>query len=494
MDDSKSIEISVKDLFQLYLSKLWLIGIAVVIGTGSAFGFTKLFVPLKYSSHISMYVQSYTGVSNGNENYNDISKSKQLINTYVQVLKDDAVMESIAESLLNEFDESIIYENFSMKDGEITSTSLKSVISITTVEDTSAVNISATTQNAELSAAICNELCRQANNFTTKAIGVGEIKSIDTAKVYPDPVSPNILKNTVIGAVVAFFIAAVLIFLVYILDNTVKSAESLSREYEKAVVGEINEISEPNNKKNDSNINEYITLLNKDVPFQIVESYKSMRTNIMFTLSTMDKKIFTISSANPGEGKSTTAANIAITFSQNGQKVLLIDADMRKPIQHKIFSIKNHIGLSSVLSKMKKVQECIQKTEVKNLSILPSGPIPPNPSELLASDQAETILSELSYKYDLIIIDTPPINMVSDALNLSQSVAGILTVVRYGCTAADDLKNAVGRIELAKMELLGFILNYIKTKHDGTYYSHYKKYGYGYEYGYGKSEKKNDDD
>ncbi len=494
MDDSKSIEISVKDLFQLYLSKLWLIGIAVVIGTGSAFGFTKLFVPLKYSSHISMYVQSYTGVSNGNENYNDISKSKQLINTYVQVLKDDAVMESIAESLLNEFDESIIYENFSMKDGEITSTSLKSVISITTVEDTSAVNISATTQNAELSAAICNELCRQANNFTTKAIGVGEIKSIDTAKVYPDPVSPNILKNTVIGAVVAFFIAAVLIFLIYILDNTVKSAESLSREYEKAVVGEINEISEPNNKKNDSNINEYITLLNKDVPFQIVESYKSMRTNIMFTLSTMDKKIFTISSANPGEGKSTTAANIAITFSQNGQKVLLIDADMRKPVQHKIFSIKNHIGLSSVLSKMKKVQECIQKTEVKNLSILPSGPIPPNPSELLASDQAETILSELSYKYDLIIIDTPPINMVSDALNLSQSVAGILTVVRYGCTAADDLKNAVGRIELAKMELLGFILNYIKTKHDGTYYSHYKKYGYGYEYGYGKSEKKNDDD
>lgn len=494
MDDSKSIEISVKDLFQLYLSKLWLIGIAVVIGTGSAFGFTKLFVPLKYSSHISMYVQSYTGVSNGNENYNDISKSKQLINTYVQVLKDDAVMESIAESLLNEFDESIIYENFSMKDGEITSTSLKSVISITTVEDTSAVNISATTQNAELSAAICNELCRQANNFTTKAIGVGEIKSIDTAKVYPDPVSPNILKNTVIGAVVAFFIAAVLIFLIYILDNTVKSAESLSREYEKAVVGEINEISEPNNKKNDSNINEYITLLNKDVPFQIVESYKSMRTNIMFMLSTMDKKIFTISSANPGEGKSTTAANIAITFSQNGQKVLLIDADMRKPVQHKIFSIKNHIGLSSVLSKMKKVQECIQKTEVKNLSILPSGPIPPNPSELLASDQAETILSELSYKYDLIIIDTPPINMVSDALNLSQSVAGILTVVRYDCTAADDLKNAVGKIELAKMELLGFILNYIKTKHDGTYYSHYKKYGYGYEYGYGKSEKKNDDD
>lgn len=494
MDDSKSIEISVKDLFQLYLSKLWLIGIAVVIGTGSAFGFTKLFVPLKYSSHISMYVQSYTGLSESVESYNDISKSKQLINTYVQVLKDDAVMESVGEALLSEFDESVISENFAMADGKIKPASLKSVISITTVEDTSAVNISATTQNAELSAAICNELCRQANNFTTKAIGVGEIKSIDTAKVYPDPVSPNILKNTVIGAAVAFFIAAALIFVIYILDNTVKSAESLSREYEKAVVGEINEIPEPNNKKNASNINEYIILLDKDVPFQIVESYKSMRTNIMFTLSTMDKKIFTISSANPGEGKSTTAANIAITFSQNGQKVLLIDADMRKPVQHKIFSIKNNIGLSSVLSKMKKVQECIQKTEVKNLSILPSGPIPPNPSELLASDQAETILSELSYKYDLIIIDTPPINMVSDALNLSQSVAGILTVVRYGCTAADDLKNAVGRIKLAKMELLGFILNYIKTKHDGTYYSHYKKYGYGYEYGYGKSEKKNDDD
>ena len=485
--------ISIKDLVLLFWNHLWILILSLVVGAGAAYAYTTLAVDPQYSSHISMYVQTYTGITNDQENaYNDISKSKQLINTYIQVLKDDAVMESVGKELCKKFDEKIISESFSMADGSIRPASLASCISITTVTDTSAITISATTKNAELSAAICNELCRQANHFTDKAIGVGEINSIDTAKVYPSPVSPNKVKNTAIGGLALMMLAALIIFLIDFFDNTVKDSEVLSVRYKKAILGEIDDIATSKSKKNSA---DHISLLNDDVPFNVVESYKAMRTNIGFAISTSDKKALVVSSANPGEGKSTTAANIAITMADEGQNVLLIDADMRKPVQHKIFSVKNDKGLSSVLSKMKNTEDCIQKTDVSNLNVLTSGPIPPNPSELLSSERTAKLLEKMSSEYDVIVIDSPPINVVSDTLNLSQSVAGLLTVVRCGYTAVDDIKELMVKTELAHMDMLGFVLTRVKRKNNGRYYKRYGKYHYykNYSYGYGEQPQKIDE-
>lgn len=485
--------ISIKDLVLLFWNHLWILILSLVVGAGAAYAYTTLAVDPQYSSHISMYVQTYTGITNDQENaYNDISKSKQLINTYIQVLKDDAVMESVGKELCKKFDEKIISESFSMADGNIRPASLASCISITTVTDTSAITISATTKNAELSAAICNELCRQANHFTDKAIGVGEINSIDTAKVYPSPVSPNKVKNTAIGGLALMMLAALIIFLIDFFDNTVKDSEVLSVRYKKAILGEIDDIATSKSKKNSA---DHISLLNDDVPFNVVESYKAMRTNIGFAISTSDKKALVVSSANPGEGKSTTAANISITMADEGQNVLLIDADMRKPVQHKIFSVKNDKGLSSVLSKMKNTEDCIQKTDVSNLNVLTSGPIPPNPSELLSSERTAKLLEKMSSEYDVIVIDSPPINVVSDTLNLSQSVAGLLTVVRCGYTAVDDIKELMVKTELAHMDMLGFVLTRLKRKNNGRYYKRYGKYHYykNYSYGYGEQPQKIDE-
>lgn len=484
--------ISIKDLVLLFWNHLWILILSLVVGAGAAYAYTTLAVDPQYSSHISMYVQTYTGITNDQENaYNDISKSKQLINTYIQVLKDDAVMESVGKELCKKFDEKIISESFSMADGNIRPASLTSCISITTVTDTSAITISATTKNAELSAAICNELCRQANHFTDKAIGVGEINSIDTAKVYPNPVSPNKVKNTAIGGLALMMLAALIIFLIDFFDNTVKDSEVLSVRYKKAILGEIDDIATSKSKKNSA---DRISLLNDDVPFNVVESYKAMRTNIGFAISTSDKKALVVSSANPGEGKSTTAANIAITMADEGQNVLLIDADMRKPVQHKIFGVKNDKGLSSVLSKMKNTEDCIQKTDVSNLNVLTSGPIPPNPSELLSSERTAKLLEKMSSEYDVIVIDSPPINVVSDTLNLSQSVAGLLTVVRCGYTAVDDIKELMVKTELAHMDMLGFVLTRVKRKNNGRYYKRYGKYHYykNYSYGYGEQPQNKD--
>lgn len=479
---NETTEISLNDIFSLLWSKLIILIAALIVGASGIYSYSKFVVEPKYSSHISMYVQTYTGIAGNDVNaYNDINKSKQLINTYIEVLKDDAVMESVGDELVKQFDADLISNNFSIVNDKIKPSSLASAISISTVADTSAIYIVATTKNAELSAAVCNILCAKANYFTDKAIGVGEINSIDTAKVYNTPVSPNAMRNAVLGGFGALVLAAAIIIFIDFFDNTIKNSETLGNLSEKAVLGEVSEVSQ--NKKNDE---ERISLLNKDIPFNVIETYKSIRTSVGFTLSTSDKKIFVVSSANPGEGKSTASANIAITMAEEGKNILLIDADMRKPVQHKTFNLKNKNGLSSVLSKMNKAEECIQKTSIDNLNVLTSGPIPPNPSELLSSAQTEKILSELSEKYDTIIIDTPPVNVVSDSLNLSPHVAGMIAVVKSRSTTQDDVKELISKTELAHMDLLGFVITRIKSKSTGKYYKRYGKYkDYSYGYGYG---------
>jgi capsular exopolysaccharide synthesis family protein len=488
-NDGKDM-IDLRTLISLLLGKLWLIILMAVLGGAAAFCFSKFAMPLKYSSHISMYVQSYTGISENVNNPNNISNSKQLVNTYIEVLKDDAVMNAVAEELRGSFDNSTLAENFSIVDGRITPSSLRDCITITSVTDTSALKLSAVTKNAEISAAICNDIAKVAPEYLQEAVGVGQINTIDTAKVYNSPVAPNVKKNAMLGFLAAAMLTALAIIAVDFFDNTVKDTVWLGGKFNKPIIGEIQQFEDEKKRKKNAE-DSHTKLTDKNVPFSVVESYKSIRTNITFALSTTEKKIFTVSSANPAEGKSTTSANIAIALAQGGNKVLLVDGDLRKSCQHKIFGIKNKKGLSSAIGKMASVEECISRNVMENLDVMSAGPTPPNPSELLASDNMEAILSDLSEKYSVIIIDAPPVNVVTDAMELANKVSGIIMVTRYGKTTTDDIDNAMSKIEFAKMNMLGFILNDIKVGRGGKYYSKYK---YDKNYGYGSSHSADSDD
>lgn len=488
---------SIRDIIRLMLNHIWLIIVFTLLGATGGFCVSKFILPLEYSSHITMYVQSYTGITENADNVNNISNSKQLVNTYMEVLKDDAVMNAVGEQLSQQFDAEMLSQNFKLyENGMIVPSSIRSCLSISSVTDTSAVKINATTKNAEVAAAICNDLTKVAPQYVEDAVGVGSINTIDTAQVYYTPVAPNTPKNTMIGGAAGLMLIVMIIFLLDFFDNTIKDSDALANKYKKAIIGEIQQFGE--SKKKSSDEDGQAKLTDKDIPFFIIESYKSIRTNVTFALSTFEKKIFAVSSANPGDGKSTTSANIAIAMAQSGSKVLLIDADMRKSVQHKIFGIKNKKGLSSAVSKMSSLEDCIQKNVMENLDILTAGPIPPNPSELLVSEQMTAILNELSEKYAVIIIDTPPVNVVTDAMELAKNISGIIMVVRYAVTTDEDLAAAYKKIEFAQMNLLGFIVNSIKHKHHGGYYSKYKysgkyyyKKGYGYGY-YGNKPETND--
>ena len=478
---------SIKDIISLLLSKIWLLIIVTIIGGAAAFCFSKFVLPLKYSSHISMYVQSYTGISENANQQNNISNSKQLVNTYMQVLKDDAVMNAVGDKLKEQFDEYTLNSTFGLVDGKISPSSIRNSLSITSVTDTSAITVVSTTKNAEVSAAVCNDLKEVAPDYVEEAVGVGQINTIDTAKVYKTPVAPNMKKNAALGALGALTLACMIIFLIDFFDNTVKDTDAVGKEFKKPIIGEIASFGIDKKKKSNSDEDEHVKLTDKNVPFNVVESYKSIRTNVTFALSTVEKKVFAVSSPNPGEGKSTTSANIAIALAQGGNKVLLIDADMRKAVQHKIFGLKNKKGLSSAISKMAKLEECVQKNVMDNLDVMTAGPVPPNPSELLASENMGAILEELGKEYSMILIDTPPVNVVTDGMELAKYISGIIVVLRYGNTTTEDVEDAIKKIEFAKMNMLGFIMNDVKTKRSG-YYSKYKykdKYYYKSGYGYG---------
>lgn len=191
--------------------------------------------------------------------------------------------------------------------------------------------------------------------------------------------------------------------------------------------------------------------------FAIVESYKSARSNIMFSLSAEDQKVFAVTSYAKGEGKSTVSANLAISFSKMERRVLLIDCDLRRPNLHNIFKVENTVGLSNIIGKMADFEDAVKHDVLPNLDILPSGTIPPNPSELLCSPGFEKLVKGLIDEYDYIIFDTPPIGVVADALLLKDRVAGYVVVLRERSTTHGDIQKMLESIKLADTKILGFI-------------------------------------
>ena len=199
------------------------------------------------------------------------------------------------------------------------------------------------------------------------------------------------------------------------------------------------------------------------------EAYRSLRTNIQY--SSFDKKYQTllITSSNPGEGKTTVAGNLALVLAQGESKVLLVDCDMRRPSLHKKFKINNTYGISDLLVGKQKFEEAAYKYN-DNLTVLPGGKIPPNPAEMLASKAMTAFLEEMKKHFDYIVLDTPPLQAVSDAQILSTKVDGSIIVVRAGVTKKDVVQNSVSIIKKVNGNIIGTVLNAAEYKKDKYYY------------------------
>ncbi|WML28505.1 CpsD/CapB family tyrosine-protein kinase [Neobacillus sp. OS1-33] len=202
----------------------------------------------------------------------------------------------------------------------------------------------------------------------------------------------------------------------------------------------------------------------------ISEQYRTIRTNIQYSSVDQEVKTLMVTSSGPGEGKSTTVANLAVVFAQQGKKVLLVDADLRKPTVHYTFNQTNTFGLTSVLTKQMTLDKAISETEGKNLFVLTSGPIPPNPAELLSSRVMEQFFHDAQELFDIVLFDTPPVLAVTDAQILANKCEGTILVVSSGKTERDPVVKAKELLDSAQSKLLGVVLNNKKIQNTNYYY------------------------
>lgn len=223
------------------------------------------------------------------------------------------------------------------------------------------------------------------------------------------------------------------------------------------------------NKKNIGDNRYTITSMNPKSP--ISEQYRTIRTTIEFKMIDQGIKSFLVTSSEASAGKSTTIANLAITFAQQGKKVLLIDADLRKPTVNLTFKVQNRVGLTNVLMNQSSITDAQQRTRVsENLTIISSGPIPPNPSELLGSIAMKRLIESVTEFFDVILIDTPPLSLVTDAQVLSNYVGGVVIVAQANQTKKDGLLKTKKLLNQVQANILGVVLNGAEMSDSNSYY------------------------
>lgn len=236
-------------------------------------------------------------------------------------------------------------------------------------------------------------------------------------------------------------------------------------------------------------------LIVDDAPFEYVEAFKELRTNLNFLASRSKAegkgcKILVTSSV-PGEGKSTTVINLALALAQGNNKVLLVDGDMRNPVLRKYLRLegKNETGLSALLNNDVKIADCLMRTEY-GVDVIANGPTPPNPAELIKSDAMRSLLKGVESHYDYILFDTPPVGVITDAAALSPLCDGVVYVVRHSFASKKQVHTAIKKLQMVDANILGTILTQYEVPKPTRRYGYYhKKYGYAYAYGYGYGHK-----
>jgi capsular exopolysaccharide synthesis family protein len=292
------------------------------------------------------------------------------------------------------------------------------------------------------------------------------IVPIESAKPSYTHIRPRTVTNTILAVLAGALAAVGVVFLIEYLDDTVKNQDQVLSDTGLSSLGAIAQI-----KANEPNESIVAYIRPRD---PLSEAYRVLRTNLSFSAIDGELRSILVTSGSPGEGKSTTVANLGIVMAQAGKRVVVIDSDLRRPVQHKILSVGNNRGLTTaLLDSETPVNFHLQNTKIRGLRVLTSGPIPPNPAEILSSQRMGQLVEELYKEADIIVFDTPPVLTVTDAAVLAPKVDGTLFVVHVGKTRRDTLAQAVERIKKTNAHPLGVVLNRIKPSHGGYYYYQY---------------------
>ncbi|RMH01904.1 MAG: polysaccharide biosynthesis tyrosine autokinase [Chloroflexi bacterium] len=304
---------------------------------------------------------------------------------------------------------------------------------------------------------------------STQRGATNTISVIEPASLPRNPVTPNNTVTILTAAGIGLVLAASAAFVLEYIDDTVRSPNQLARLSGLPTLTGIAEIKMENDES------KLVTAAFPRSP--IAESFRVLRTAIQYAVMETPTRVLLVTSSVPEEGKSTTASNLAVVMAQAGLNVLLIDADLRRPSQHRIFDLPNKRGLTTLLTQFnladtsdnvhRLIQQTVQVTHVEGLQVLTAGPIPPNPSELLGSRKMQALLTVMATQFDMLILDSPPVLAVTDAAVLSVQAEGVLLVARAAQTRKDNLIQAIERLNEVHANILGCVLNDLKPRSEG---------------------------
>jgi len=518
MDNSSEGQDSLSLDFRQYLSLFWqwawlFVIVAIVAGSVSYYISSRM-LPF-YQSSTTMLVNE-APATQAND-YTSVLMSKQLTSTYAQMMIKDPILSQVIKE---------VGIGNSIND-------LKEWISVGVIRDTQLIQVTVTTTDPQFSAKIANaivkvfaeqiqaiqigrfvqskaaletqlaETDKQITLYTDKvekatsadekerldakltqyrsiyanlllsyeqirlaeAQSVSSVVQVETATPNENPVSPKTFLNTILAAIAGFLLAVIVIVAREALDDTIKTPRDIIHKFHLPVLGVINR--HPTNEKMPISLSEPRS--------PTAEAYRALRTNVNYTSVDHPLKKILITSAEPGEGKSTTISNLAVVMAQNGSRVIIADCDMRHPRLNAYFNLPNRIGMSTLFSHQEVVRSVCQPTNLAGLSVITTGPLPPNPSELMGSKTMQTILDLMGQTADIILIDTPPVLAVTDAAALAPSLDGVILVAQPGKTRMTAFRQTLEQLAQVNARILGVVLNNVVTR-GKSYGYHYKEY------------------
>lgn len=474
------IEIDLKRLADAVVNKGWRIGIIAIICAILTLMGTIFFITPKYEASAMFYVNN-SDISVGGASLSlsasDISASRGLVDTYIVILNTRETMNDVID-----------YAGVDLSYKQI-----KEMVEAESVEKTEVFRVTVTSPNPNEAEQIANAIAYILPKRISSIVEGTSAKIVDSAVVPSSPSSPSYTASTVAGFLLGLMVSVVVVVLREAFDITIRTEEDITSVCKHPVLAAVPDMVAPskggyyygNDQKRSGHgagAKSGPVLVGADINFAASEAYKLLRTKLQYSFAGESVcRVIGVSSAMTGEGKSLTAVNLAYTLSQFGERVLLIDCDMRRPSIPAKLPIAKKPGLSGYLTGHVKEENLIQlcglKEDESAFHVIASGQNPPNPVELLSSYKMEKMLAQLRNHYDYVILDLPPITEVSDALAVIKQTDGVLLVVRQDLCNRNALAFAVNQFEFVGSRILGIMFNCARETGNGYGKKYYKKYG-----------------
>ena len=477
---------TILEFFRTTRANLWLLIIGIIVGAAAGFGYASL-QPKVYAASSSGYVT--VGESGTVDVLSGSTAAKERARSYAAIVSSEAVAQKIKQNT----------PELSLSTGQI-----RSSLTATAGDNAALITVSAQASSPKNAQLLANSALQatadyikeiEQNPGNAQALVNGDSNAaatppansntvrvipLNNASVNPPLVSPNYQQNTLVGAVVGLVVVYAAIFLRRALDQRIRTRDDATKATGASILGVL-PVSEDLNEEN---------IVNGDTDDHIAqESIRQLRTNLRFVNVDTPPRSFIVTSAVPGEGKSTVSLSLARSLADAGSPVILIDADLRRPTVAKKLKLDAKVGLTQVLAGQVEIANAVHQLGDSNLFVLPAGRIPPNPSELLGSDKMRQLIKELSEEF-IVVVDVPPLLPVTDASLLSHSVDGVILVGSIGRSHREQMTEASSILKKVNANLFGLVLNRAPRKGLGNSY-----YGFGYAstyvgyatyYGYGK--------